>query len=60
MSRKHNTPHDRVRSHYPDRLEKRGESNVTVRMIPLDQLRRNAIRRGEGIAEELTEGDVDA
>lgn len=39
MAGKHNTRHSRGKSHYPQRLKKRGETNVTVRMPSLEQLR---------------------
>lgn len=53
MSRKHNVRHDsRGKSNYPERLAKRGESNVTVRMIPLDQLRKAALRRGDALDQD--------
>jgi hypothetical protein len=32
VSRKHNTKHHRSRSHYPDRLRRRGVSSAAVRM----------------------------
>ena len=61
MSRKHNVRHDeRGRSNYPGRLAKRGESNVTVRMVPLDQLRKAALRRGDAIEQDEAFVDADA
>lgn len=41
MAGKYNTRHDmRGKSRYPDRLKKRGETNVTVRMPDIETLRR--------------------
>ena len=48
MARKHNTKHNRSRSHYPDRLKRRGLSSASVRMPDLDTLRRWAARRAAG------------
>lgn len=53
MARKYCTRHDeRGRSKYPERLAKRGESSVTVRMVSLDRLRAAARRRGEAIEQD--------
>lgn len=52
MSRKHNTRHNRKRSRYPERLRKRGLTNVDVRMDDLATLRRTAVRGGAKISVE--------
>jgi hypothetical protein len=48
MARKHNTKHSRTRSHYPERLQRRGVSSASVRMPDLDTLRAWAARRARG------------
>jgi len=44
VSRKHNTKHARRRSRYPERLARRGVTNVDVRMSSVPELRRRAER----------------
>ena len=40
MSRKYHVKHHRSRSHYTDRLKRRGQSSASVRMASLEDLRR--------------------
>ena len=40
MTRRYHTKHHRTRPRYPERLKRRGETSVSVRMEDLDTLRR--------------------
>lgn len=51
MSRKYNTKHQRGRSHYPERLKRRGLTSVSVRMADLATLRRRQGARTQDTTE---------
>lgn len=51
MARKHNTKHNRSRSNYPERLQRRGETSKSVRMPTLQELRNRA-----GVVERVNVG----
>jgi hypothetical protein len=59
MARKHNAKHQRSRSHYLERLQRRGQSGATVRMPDVEDLRKTqgarAARQGHPWPTTLTD-----
>jgi hypothetical protein len=54
MPRKHNTVHNRSKSHYPERLAARGKTSAAVRMRHLTESDTYKLLHPEKVIEEAT------